>query len=322
MKVNHSMNTNAENKVRLLIHLHVYYEELVDVYLKRISLLNSVNCSYKLFVTIPKTISNELEVESIERIKSITDKVEKFISNNNYELMVVPNIGYDIGPFVSLINNVDLSLYDVVLKLHTKNTKDQSLIKLRGIYINREQWSQFLLEPLLYNVNTIDMILSEFKNNKNLNMAGSKYCFTLIKSHYQKYKDKLSELALMFGYSIEKLNKLRFCAGTMFYIRASLLKSIQNKVNIDFFDEQKEQKSSTDFSYAHAFERLFAIIATNDGGKCKELTYPIKENIKYYYWPMLQKITHLFYENKKTPVKHTIKLFRITVYKKKIDNCN
>ena len=36
MKVNHSMNTNAENKVRLLIHLHAYYEELVDVYLKRI----------------------------------------------------------------------------------------------------------------------------------------------------------------------------------------------------------------------------------------------------------------------------------------------
>jgi rhamnosyltransferase len=313
------MSIEAENKVRLLIHFHAYYEELVDLYFKRLSLLNSVNCSYKLIVTIPKTISNESEEDAVVRIKNIADKAEKYISSDNYELMMVPNIGYDIGPFLSLINSVDLDSYDVILKLHTKNINDQSLIKLNGIYINREQWSKFLLEPLLYDVNTIDSILSEFKNNKNLNMAGSKYCFTSNRRLYKKHKHKVSELALMFGYSIDKLNNPRFCAGTMFYIRASLLKSIQNKVTIDLFDEDRVQRSSTDFSYAHAFERLFGIIATIEAGKCKEITYPIKESIKYYYWPMLKKLTHIFYENKKTSKKHTIKLLRITVYKKKVD---
>ena len=92
-------------KNRILVCIHIYYHNQVDYIIEKLSTLNRLN--YDIFITYSE--KNE-------------ETNKKFLDfDKNTRFLLVENKGYDIYPFLTLINKINLEKYFCVLKLHTKN---------------------------------------------------------------------------------------------------------------------------------------------------------------------------------------------------------
>ena len=96
-------------KPRLLVHLHLYYHNQLEYMLQKLANIN--NCDWDLFVTVCEKNQN-----SIDKIKSLKPDAK---------IIKVDNKGYDIWPFLQVLNFVDLKNYDYILKIHTKNFRSK-----------------------------------------------------------------------------------------------------------------------------------------------------------------------------------------------------
>ena len=93
----------------LLVHLHLFYKEQLDFMINKLK--NISNCKWDLYVTMPVE-NNEIE-----------EKLKKFKPNT--KIIIVDNIGYDIWPFIQVVQSINLDNYDYILKIHTKNYQQQ-----------------------------------------------------------------------------------------------------------------------------------------------------------------------------------------------------
>ena len=88
----------------LLFIFTIYYADQLDFIIQN---LKNIQTDYDLYVTI---VGNDRQ--------PTVDKLLEF--NPNCRFVDVENIGYDVWPFIKIINMVDLSKYSYVIKLHTK----------------------------------------------------------------------------------------------------------------------------------------------------------------------------------------------------------
>ena len=126
------MSKNKKSNNKLLVHLHLYYHDQLGYF---ISKLKNITCAYDLYVTY--TTEN----------KETNDKLHKF--KNDVHLLLLENKGYDLYPFIEVINRVNLDDYTYILKLHTKNYRNAywSYNKISYIhYWNRINYHYELLE--------------------------------------------------------------------------------------------------------------------------------------------------------------------------------
>ena len=91
-----------QNK-KILVHLHLYYQNQLNYFIKK---LKNITCEFDLIVTL----ANENP--------KITEKIKQF--KPNAKILVVENLGYDVYPFIQVINEAELKNYDYILKIHTK----------------------------------------------------------------------------------------------------------------------------------------------------------------------------------------------------------
>lgn len=293
--------------LRVAVHFHLYYIDLLDKYLKRISLLNKSKCVFTLYIT---SSFNNLTVQGSSNYKLIQTSVDKFNLANKCKVIAVPNIGYDIGPFMHVINCIDLDSYDLVLKVHTKNEQGDNLTCLNGIYYTDKEWSELLIDSVLRNKKSISKIFSIFENDLDVNMVSSKYCTISDEFYYKKHIKKVNEILNII--SLPVVESIEFCAGTFFWARASIFKLIQNKYTIESFVDSRNNKSDIDCTLSHTFERLFGVLAKSNNGKIKKVGY---RNLKKVTKEILKDYLRFFYENRETEKKHTIKVLRINIYK-------
>lgn len=108
-------------KNKILVCVHIYYHNQVDYIIEKLKSLNALD--YDLFVTY----ANENKETN-----------EKFLNfNKNVKFKPVKNKGYDIYPFLVLINEIDLENYSSLLKLHTKNCSTaRNIIWRNDLYEN------------------------------------------------------------------------------------------------------------------------------------------------------------------------------------------
>lgn len=285
----------SKNNLSLAIHLHLYYTDMwneIQRYLENIG-----NYPYHLYVTMTQE-----NPSLIKEIKNFHPKTTVFI---------VENRGYDVGPFIYFLNQIDLSKYDLVLKIHTKNNKKGLDTLLNHRYVSREFWFRLLMGGLFDTTKLFKKNIYQFEQNANLGMIGSKYLITSdIKNSREVRKDVQDT---MFKLGFVKPETITFVAGTMFIIRSKLLQKIKDNYTLaDFLPTDGTVKDGT---LAHVLERVFGCIVIASGYKIKGFD----KNKSFECCGTLSLVRHFVYRRKITRSNHLlIKVFKIPVYHRKL----
>ncbi|MBF8637508.1 glycosyltransferase [Pseudomonas fulva] len=227
----------SPNKPKVAVCLHLYYTEQWAKISQRIKLISE---PFDLFVSCMP-----------DHLNLVTADVHKLFPQAT--IVSAENGGMDVLPFLTINHDYALWSYSAVLKLHTKNTKtDDDAI-----------FGNLCYESLLASPESIKNVVYSLEHDPEVGMIGPEALYRSAKSlmyvNAGKVQDTLTILKIK-----PSRNDWGFFAGTMFWIRGSLLRSLA-----DNFSLIKEQavldcsvvKSGGDGTWAHAMERIFGLLA-------------------------------------------------------------
>ena len=173
------------------------------------------------------------------------------------ELRLSDNYGYDIGPFIQVLNSVELAEYDYVVKLHTKRTLAKS-VKLPLANVAGGEWRQLLLRFCSTEEHWKSSL--ECLNHSRVGMvADARVIFSMIEDPAQFPRQGVDAAARQAG--LPWCDDYHFVGGSMFAVKASLLKPLQHKFQATQFVSQNDHS----VSFAHAVERLFGYAVEAQG---------------------------------------------------------
>lgn len=240
----------------ILVHVHVYYDYLWDEISECIKNLSSYD--YDLRVTIVNDDAN-----LIKRIKTVFPHAS---------IAVVPNLGFDIGPFIYVINSVDLSDYSYIIKLHTK----RNILRRDSLYwFYGTKWREALLNFIKSSQN-VNKVIFQMESNPKIGMHGPNIAI------FNKYCD--DGKAQIETSSFLRKNGLKAChykfvAGAMFIVKSELLKKITD-LKLTQEDFQYSDKSHNSCQLAHVIERFFGYTVYSQGYRvCDCTSNPIISNL-------------------------------------------
>ncbi len=234
----------GQHNKNILVHLHLYYHEQIDYMLSKLKNIN--NCNWDLYVTI-------CQDNSISKKKILNFKPDA-------KIIIVENKGYDVWPFISIIKSVNLSNYDYIVKIHTKNyQKKPNALGKKGFW-----WRNELIDSLLKSK-------TRYKNNIKIledNSIGM-ICSALMYRTVSGNK-KIPEESFLLNKELLRLNfttqKRDFCAGTMFIAKADIFKFLQTS-QINANDFSTSESTSSVGTLAHVYERILCIAVSEYGYK-------------------------------------------------------
>ena len=241
--------------LRIAVIAHVFYGDLweeIESYLKNIPI------PFDLYITM-------IEGRECQEAKDATYADRVF---------VLPNKGFDVGPFIHAIKEIDLSKYDLVCKIHTKKSTTH------GNPVQGAQYRSQLLVAVLDDANWVTNILYYFLNN-NIGLAGSRHrALPLIDlqgslgANHKWVETIFKKFNIVVPY-----RDVYFIGGTMFWIRSDILQTIKDgPLDFSMFESPEKQKDTyvdgtfsqytklaIDGQLAHAVERLFGAVTMNMG---------------------------------------------------------
>ena len=202
------------------------------------------------------------------------------------------NVGYDIWPFLSVINAIDLSPYDIVIKLHTK--RDMLMAApLNGFDMSGAKWRQNLLRFISTDKAWV-ATKRQFTNPKTGAVASLS---TILSYSTTPEPGRIScRRALLLAHRIfhKRLSRrYKYVGGTMFAIRASLLKPLQGIFYSKDFARSGEVRTE---DLAHEIERLFGACVSAAGMRI----VPYRGNLVVHgIWFFLKRhVLKFFYQRK------------------------
>ena len=237
-------------KKPMLVHAHIFYPDLwpeLKTYIQNIS-----PYPFDLYVTM------------VQKYPDIEDDIHNVFPKAHIE--VVENRGYDVGPFIHILNKIDLDNYDYVIKIHTKGTKTTAK-KFRGL--KGGQWREELLS-FLQSHETLTSYLNSFQQS-SLGMTGGYKCLITRDNYYvgPECQKRIEEFIIQNGLSFINFS---FVAGTCFLCRSSVLRPIQTlRLKISDFEVPGEKEVH---SLAHVFERMFGYYTAFMGFECANYLVP------------------------------------------------
>ena len=241
-------NTDACQEVagnpRIALHLHVFYEDLLDEIIER---LLANNLRPDLFVSIP-------EGKSVEECR-------KNFTNYPGQVVVieaVPNRGRDIGPFLTAFGTKFAENYDFVGHVHTK--KSAEIAERQAV----DKWREFLLENLLGSQSNkmMDRILGFMSNSPTIGMVFPDDPNIV---GWVKNKPFAEELVERLGVT-ELPENFSFPVGTMFWARVDALRRFW-ALGLDW-EDYPEEPLPRDGTILHALERLLPLGLTPGLNQC------------------------------------------------------
>ena len=237
----------------ILAIVHVYY---TDMWNELKDALSNITVPYDLYVT------------AIDG--SLKDQVLSFKSDAHFT--TVENRGYDVGPFVDVLNQINLDDYSYVIKLHTKRDLSYGS-RLNGYNTSFGLWRGYALSFL--KKENFEKCLKAFEENPKLGMV-SNYHLILDKEPEDKQAaEGACRLLDKIGLTA---NQVKFAAGTMFMCRAKLLKAVQKlQLNLSDF-EVPDRKQKT--SLAHIMERFFGCAVIAQGSTLEDVFSDPKQQAK------------------------------------------
>ena len=224
-------------KQKILVHLHLFYHDQLDWFLAQ---LKNITCPYDLFVTVVER--NSVSLEKLLEFKPDT------------QIIKVKNYGYDVYPFWQVLQKINLSDYRYVLKIHTKNRREDTWKKDGGVTYTQYQWRNDLIDPLIGSKTCFRKTLKIFDKKPYVGMIGSK--------NLLRTKDSLAYISDT-QKICEKFNILYqeapFVCGTMFMVRSWILNKFKNYPFKDNDFSAIALTGQTD-SLAHRMEVVFGIL--------------------------------------------------------------
>ena len=194
--------------MRILVHLHVYYHDQIDWFLNKFTCFNGRDW--------------DLVVSYSEDNPLTRSKVLAFKKDARF--MQVENVGYDIWPFLKLLDETDYTGYDVLFKFHTKHIDGKKTVHLNHVHYTGAKWRDELVNSLIGSEERLDDVLRSFESHPEAGMACSGKLYTRL--YFPEDKELLDE-------EMKRLNlhteERRFCAGTMMAFRPAVLKVLADE---------------------------------------------------------------------------------------------
>jgi glycosyltransferase involved in cell wall biosynthesis len=221
--------------LRVALHLHVYYPDLLPEMLERLA---HNRTRPDLFISI----SNELARPQVEAdLAAYAGRVEA--------IEVAPNRGRDIGPFLTAFGATMMEGYDVVGHLHTKKSMDVKDSSMGAT------WYRFLLENLLGSANqaAMDDVMAAMHADASIGMVFPVDPYVLGMGANQEYA-----LALAGKLGMGPMPEhFMFPVGSMFWTRPAALAPI---IALGLgWNDYPDEPLPYDGSMLHALERLFSL---------------------------------------------------------------
>jgi lipopolysaccharide biosynthesis protein len=217
----------------IVVHLH--YCDVWPDFERR---LRNLTCPFSLIVTL-----NEPNPHFIARIAG---------QFPNAKVLVYPNRGRDVGPFIQLLREGHLDEFELICKLHGKKT-----VSLGPRMIFGEVWRRLLLNDLVGSDELVRAILQRFVSRPRLGLVGSSHFRGNYPESWPGNAALTLELAKRLGCPEDRF-KPDFFAGTMFWIRRELL-DLLKPLNLSQ-DDFPEEAGQTDGTLQHALERIFGAL--------------------------------------------------------------
>ena len=236
----------SEPVPRMLVHLHAFYRDQLSYMFDKLA--NIEGTQWDLVVTASE---NADAVEEAVRARF-----------ENAEVLRVKNQGFDLYPFLKVLQSKNLSHYDYVLKLHTKNARpDSPDSKVYGLPVPGHKWRDDLVDALLGSRGAFAENLSRFCAAPALgSVAANQYIFSI---NENREKTTYNLRHWMNRFRIEAGE--HYVGGTMFLARAypfERLKAIKPD-ELDFASDGGTSGSHKNL--AHVFERLLGLVVETEG---------------------------------------------------------
>lgn len=270
--------------LRLLVHVHIYHAQHYPELRRCLANLKGLN--FDLYVSM-----SDWHSEIADDIKAF--KKDAFIFQ-------CPNRGYDVAPFLDVLHRVNLSKYDLVIKLHTKR---DTPVKRKLIHIDiNYRWREYLL-TFISNPQSLQNNLKAFIKNTHLGMiAHYRLLLTERRKRHADPKKNLFLQTLLF--MKEKLNldpipaeQCHYVGGTMFMARASIFEPLKH-IDIGYDDFVTADANNKDeYDLAHIFERVFGWLVTSQILRNNDhyiIDDPFSNPIKKAVWPVLKLADHIY----------------------------
>jgi GT2 family glycosyltransferase/glycosyltransferase involved in cell wall biosynthesis len=242
---------NKPSQTRIAVCVHVFYPHRWQLIASH---LRNIKQKFDLFITCP-----------IELISELGD-----IQQDYPKAMIIPveNRGMDVLPFLTVALEHELHRYDAVLKLHTKNDKAEI-----GDVLGR-----LALDGVLGTSELVDMVLNELLLNNDIGLIGSECLYRSAPKVMYENRPKVEKIlnAISMKWPDEEWG---FFAGTMFWIRGSLLTPLVShyaEVVSEVYFETKITTTGGDGGWAHAMERVLGLLPLLKG-KNVAVSYPTNE---------------------------------------------
>ena len=232
----------------VLVVLHVFYKDQIPWFLKKLSHIN--HCHWDLAVTGP-----DFQEEDKQQILAFKPDT-RFIATDN--------VGYDVWPFIQVVQQTDLSPYDFIVKLHTKGLVDGYDFRYNHYHIKAMRWRDSLVDALLESNCRWRRVLHIFKHEKEVGMVCSRKLIILsdtMPEDNELLDDEMARLGI-------QCEDRHFCAGTMFAIRPQVLEPILGR-SLKKEDFQSANASHSGGTLAHVYERVFCLVVRACGYKMR-----------------------------------------------------
>ena len=256
--------------------LHLYYTELFD---EVKSYLDNLNGAFDLYISLPE---DQAAFES--RIR------EEY---PDATILLVPNRGRDLAPFIELLKIIIPLDYKTLLKVHTKKT------------LHREDgttWRKDVFGKLLGSEGQVASIFKAFAFDKTLAMIGPQD--HVLDAHFYMGKNSTTVQNLLYqcGYAQSLPESFFFVASTMFWAKPGIFKPLL-KAKLSFEDFEMEPLP-VDGSLAHALERFIGLLVEVQGKKIRSMDAEGKVGLPdpFEIYPFATPPAHLRLRNLKSVV--------------------
>lgn len=270
-------------KSKILVHIHIYYHNQIDYIIKKLK--NIKNFDYRLYVTLVQ--ENKKTVAQLKKIKP------------DVVIIKTENFGYDIWPFIFVLNQVNLSEFDCILKLHTKNFRINKIDRFGHGYF----WRNTLYDCLIGSKKIFSDNLSLVKNHEIGMVGAKKYLYSTANMPFcdLEYFETICK-------KLKIPNQGNFIGGTMFLAKAEIFQKIK-ELNFAITDFEKSGETNSNDNLAHCLERIFGILTENSGCKI------IGVNDKFWFNKIgIYKILYSLFSIKRiSNVKKQIRIFGIKI---------